>query len=55
MQYYLKKMSIPNKLTSIKLQNEVIKGQKMAKIIKKAETMFSRFERSLESLADKIL
>jgi len=27
----------------------------MAKIIKKAETMFSRFERSLEELADKIL
>jgi len=27
----------------------------MAKIIKRAESMFSRFERSLEELADKIL
>jgi len=27
----------------------------MAKIIKKAESIFSRFERSLEELADKIL
>ncbi len=32
-----------------------LKDDKMAKIIKKAETMFSRFERSLEELADKIL
>jgi len=27
----------------------------MAKMIKKAESMFSRFERSLEELADKLL
>jgi len=27
----------------------------MAKIIKRAESMFSKFERSLEELADKIL
>jgi len=27
----------------------------MAKIIKRAESMFSRFERSLEKLADKVL
>jgi len=27
----------------------------MAKIIKKAESIFSKFERSLEELADKIL
>jgi hypothetical protein len=31
------------------------KGYKMAKIIKKAESIFSKFERSLEDLADKIL
>jgi len=49
------------KINPIKHQNDVYlenpfrKGHKMAKIIKRAETMFSRFERSLESLADKLL
>lgn len=32
-----------------------MKGSKMAKMIKKAETLFGKFERSLEVWADKIL
>jgi hypothetical protein len=31
------------------------KGSKMAAMIKKAETLLERFERSLEELAEKVL
>jgi len=43
------------KILSTNCHKDRNKGNEMAKIIKKAETMFSRFERSLEELADKIL
>jgi len=48
-------MSFIYKLYSTNFNMKYFKGQKMAKMIKNVETMFSKFERSLESLADKIL
>lgn len=48
-------MSFIYKLYSTNFNMKYIKGQKMAKMIKNVESMFSKFERSLESLADKIL
>ena len=35
--------------------SQPIKGAIMAKVIEKAETLFEKFERSLEALAEKIL
>jgi len=53
---YLENIFINLSQQTVKMtDNKQIKEVNMAKIIKKAETMFSRFERSLEELADKIL
>jgi len=37
------------------MPNKYKKGFQMAKMIKKAETLFARFEHTLEVLAEKIL